>query len=343
MKAYHLVLLFLVFFLAAVIKTDMNIGRLRTIEQEKEELTVNLDSAAWDAVNQLSLTGVYGKNHIRKNEVVKDFFSSLYSSMGIMYRPDAMKMVDIYIPVILLCDTDGYYIYYYDKYKTPDGTTDTKRIWTEKMPYYYKDENFVYLFTLTNKITIYDRNNLLSTDKKVFEINYKDLQTSQDYEGFRAGHSDSFLLDNETFELVRKQAIINQLEKVMAYYTNKHNEIARQNGITYQFSFPAGQEEWGTYVDDVGLLVVFQGYPYTGDQNYTFNKIASCGANVVRKAVYYVEKKGWYYLVHKAGCPKLKDNPNVLSEPFDHIEECIKMGAYCDDCMEHGARAPEIK
>ena len=44
-------------------------------------------------------------------------------------------------------------------------------------------------------------------------------------------------------------------------------------------------------MDDVNLHVVFQGYPYGSDGNYTYNKIASAGAGIIRKPSYYVEEK----------------------------------------------------
>ena len=344
MKAYHFVLIFLIFFIAAVIKTDINIGKLKSIENEKEMLTTDLDSATWDAINNLAESGAYGTNMIKKDDLLNTFFSSLYSSMGIMSDTDAQKEIEMYIPVILLCDTDGYYVYYYDKYKAADGLTYTGRKWSEKMPYYYEDDCFVYRFTLTDYVRIYDKNNLLSADQKLTDVDYHEIQTNDIYADFRAAHPNSILLNDETYELAKKGAILKRLEKTMAYYTNNHNDIAQQNGITYHFSFPAGQEkEWAGYIDDVSLLVVFQGYPYGADKNYTFNKIASCGANVIRNTVYYVEKKGWYYLAHNAGCDKLKDSTTVLDETFDKIEDCIKMGAYCDDCIDYGARVPTIQ
>lgn len=344
MKAYHLLLLFLVFFFAAVIKTDINIGEMKTVQHEKETLDSNLDSATWDAIAKLSQAEAYGTNKVKKDDVVNTFLSSLYSSLGIMYNADAKNLTELYIPVILLCDTDGYYIYYFDKYKTADGLTETSRIWSEKIPYYYQDRYFYYRFCLDDTVTIYDVNHLLGMEETVLTLDYHEIQVNDTYAAFRDSYSDSILLDDETYELVKKGAIQSQLEKVLAYYTSRHNDIASQHGITYTFSFPSGDEDgWAQYMDDVSMVVVFQGYPYGDSRNYVYNKIASCGANVTRKTKYYVEKKGWYYLAHVEGCPGLKKNVNVLEEPLDSIEECVKLGAYCDDCIDYGARAPEIE
>lgn len=344
MKIHNFALIFIIFFLAAVIRTDITIGKLKSIENEREELTASLDSAAMDAANFLAQTGTYGTNSINKDEVIATFLTSLYSSLGIISDQAAQTELEMYMPVMLLCDSDGYYVYYYDEYKGNDGYTYTARRWSEKMPYFYKDNDFIYRFTLMDTLDLYDRNDLLLTSEDVLTINYHEIQKGDEYKEFRSKNKNSILLNDEAYNLVKKGAIISQLEKTLACFTSMHNEIARKNGITYNFSFPSGDEkEWGNYMDDVNLLVVFQGYPYGAGRNYTYNKIASAGANLIRKPIYYIEKKSWYYLAHRAGCPKLTESTSVLEETFDSLEECAKYGAYCCDCIDHGARVPDIK
>ena len=343
MKVYHYTLLFLIFFLAVIIKTDMSIGRLKSIENEKTELTKKLTAATSDAVEFLAASGVYGESSIRKDEIKDIFFTSFYSSMGIISDPNAQAELEMYIPVILLCDYDGYYVYYYDTFTAEDGYTYSKRIWSEKMPYYYRDDYFIYRFTLSDRVIIYDINELLPLPVDVIEADYHEFQKDDRYTLFRLHHSDHFLFDDDKYELVKKGAIINQLENVLSYYTSRHNSIARMNGISYNFSFPSGlEEEWAGYMDDRNMLVVFQGYPYGADRDYTFNKIASAGANIIKKPVYYVEKKGWYHLAHIKGCPELAGSATVLEESFESLEACAKAGAYCDDCIEYGARVPAL-
>ncbi len=345
MKIYHFALLFLIFFLGAVIRTDVSIGKLKSIENENKEITASLSSATSDAVNYLSKTGSYGAGSINKEEVLNTFFTSLYSYLGIISDLSAQAEIEIYIPVILLCDTDGYYVYYYDEYKETDGNTYIERMWTEKMPYSYEDEDFIYRFTLTDMVYIYDKNGLLGIDSSAtVSSNYKEFQSSPIYADFRTNNSNCILLNDEEYELIRKGSIINKLEEVMSYYTSMHNHIANRQGITYSFSFPVGkQEEWAEHIEDVNILVVFQGYPYGPDRDYTYNKIASAGANIIKKPRYYVEKKSWYYLVHRQGCEKIKDNEMILEETFDTIEECVQLGAFCCECIDHGARVPELK
>lgn len=342
MKIHHFILIFLVFFFAMTLKTDLSIGQLKNLQNEKSELHRSLDTATSDAITFLAKADSYGTNSINKDKVVSNFFTSLYASLDMISDKNAQLELEMYIPVILLCDTDGYYVYYYDEFKASDGFTYTERKWSEKMPFYYRDANFVYRFTLTNMIYIYDSSHLLSSEN-VIVTDYKEIQTNPQYDTFRSQYSKSFLLNDEAFKLTRKGAILNQLEEVLAYYTSRHNTIAKQNGITYTFSFPSNKRgEWAGYIEDVNLTVVFQGYPYGRGRNYVFNKISSSGADVIKRKGYYVEKKGWYHLTHKQGCPLLAESIMVLEETFSSLEECAKIGAYCCECIENGSRVPDL-
>lgn len=344
MKLYHIALIFMFFFLAAVLKTDVLIGNLKGVMNEKAQLQSSLDSAASDAVSFLVSSGSFGTNTIDKEGVVSTFFNSFYSAMGIMEDEAIQSAVEAYIPVILLCDVDGYYVYYYDEFQDESGKRCTERRWSEKMPYFYEDQYFKYRLMLSDHIIINDVHNLLGGELSIEEIDYHEFRNSDSYRDFRSQYQDCFLLLDETYELTKKGAIINQLENVLSYYTNKYNMIARHNGITYNFTFPSGQtKEWAQYMDDVNLVVVFQGYPYGWDKNYTFNKVSSASANIIKKTLYYIEQKSWYLLAHKADCPVLANNSNILDDTYDSLEECAKIGAYCDECIDHGARAPEIK
>lgn len=343
MKIFHFALLFVIFFLAVIIKTDLSIGKMKDLHNEKDALSTSLYTATSDAIHYLAASGVHGTNAINKDEVIRIFFHSLYSAMDMVTDTAAQEEMKIYIPVILLCDSDGYYIYYYDEYKDIDGNTYYAQVWSEKKPYSYSDDHLVYVFTLANNISIYDEYGVFGNNKRHIKADYQEIQKEAEYAEFRRNYPNSFLLDHELYETVKKEAMISRLEEEVSYYTSRHNMIARQNGISYTFSFPAGKsDEWASYMDDVNLMVVFQGYPYGQDLDYTFNKVVSVGANITKRPLYYVEKKSWYYLAHKKGCDKIAESTTLLEDIFESVEACGRIGAYCCECIEHGARVPEI-
>jgi len=344
MKVYHFALLFLIFFLCNIIKTDALIGRLKEFEKEKGEIESSLITAVSDVADYLAETGPYGTGTINKNEALTTFFASLYSSLGIISDKSAQAEIEIYIPVILLCDIDGYYVYYFNEHEAEDGNIYIERIWSEKMPYSYEDDYFIYRFTLNNMVYIYDKHNILNHGDRFLYVDYKEYAKNPAYKEPELKYKDCILFNENSFETVKKTAIINRLEEVMAYYTSRHNHIASRQGITYSFLFPYGTEnEWANYIDDVCLLVVFQGYPYGPDKNYIYNKVISAGANILKRSRYYVEEKSWYKLAHRQGCEKITESTLLLEETFDSIEECVGLGAYCCECIEHGARVPVLE
>jgi hypothetical protein len=131
----------------------------------------------------------------------------------------------------------------------------------------------------------------------------------------------------------------------MAYYTSHHNHIAKQYGITYNFSLPVIREdEWAPYLDDVSMFVVFQGYPYGDKLGEVYNRIASSGAKISKNRLFYLEQIGWYYVYHRDNCPELENGGMILfDEPQYELETCVKKGAYaCPVCNDmSGINAPD--
>jgi hypothetical protein len=276
-----------------------------------------------------------------------DFFNSLYASMGITDNPEKQGLLNNYVPVIAVTYEDGYYIYFSEELKGSDNYMYTNKRWSEKFPYYYEDDDFIYSFTLTDKLTIYDKKNLLDTTKEqtVFTLDYHELSTAEEYAAFRAKRPGSFLLKDEDFYLIRKGTIINCIEKSLSYYCNKHNKIAQQLNITYNFALPVVDDsEWVRSIDNPSIVVLFQGYPYGDGSTDTYNRFAISGSNIKKDIVYYLEQKSWYYVYHKEGCSELsKDGLVFLDEPYYTVSDCAKKGAYaCPYCSGgNGAFAPD--
>jgi hypothetical protein len=242
---------------------------------------------------------------------------------------------------------DGYYIFYSEEYRTPDGYQNVSKRWSEKHPYYYEDENFIYCFTLGDIVTLYDKEDSLSggATRTIYTLDYHDIQNKEVYLAFRNTHPDSILLADDKFEIVRKGAIIKSIEESMAYYTSHHNHIAQQYGITYNFSLPVmREEEWAPYLDDVSMFIVFQGYPYGDQVGEVYNRIASSGAKISKKRLFYLEQIGWHYIYHRDDCPQLENGGIIMfDEPLYDIESCVTKGAYaCPVCNDNsGANAPD--
>ncbi len=347
-RLHNLVILFVVIAISFFIVMDIKANTLQEVVNQKEQIDRNISLAIDDGVNSLIQMDENNRLTINKERAVNSFFSSLYSSFGVKDDRDSLCKLNQYIPVIVITMEDGYYIFYSDEYRTPDGYLNVSKRWTEKMPYCYEDENFIYRFTLGETVTLYDkRNSLGDTLQSLYCMNYHDIQHKEEYTSFRITNPESVLLDDELYEIVRKGAIINSIEETMAYYTSHHNHIAQQYGITYNFSLPViREEEWAPYLDDVSMFVVFQGYPYGDQAGTVYNQVASSGAKMSKNRLFYLEQKGWYYIYHRFNCSELdKGGAILLDEPFYDIESCAKRGAYaCHLCNGiSGASSPEYK
>jgi hypothetical protein len=137
------------------------------------------------------------------------------------------------------------------------------------------------------------------------------------------------------------------LEKHMAYFASKHNEIAAKYNINYNFALPSFDDGmWAEYFDSPTMFVLFQGYPYGSGTGEVYNRFFSSASQIVKSNTYYIEQKTWYSVYHLSSCPLLEDGNIIYKDlekkPYYHQEDCVAQGAYaCPECIENGIYAPD--
>lgn len=346
MKLTQLTILFAAIFFIIVIRADIATDNLRAVTDAKHDMDYYMDQALESAVAALMDNDAEtGDEVLNKEAAVDSFFSSMYASLGILSDPIAQERFRAYVPVMAVTDYDGYYLIYNDIYTEGDGYSYVTHRWTEKLPYYYEDKNFIYRFTFNNDITIFDKNHLIDpTGKNLFISD--DVNTIRINEAFRDLRaivgSNSFLLDEQKFNEVRQTAVITRMEKDLSWYVSKHNSIASRYGIAYQFALPTtNSSEWAKAIESPSLVVIFQGMPLVEGLDRTYNRMAFTGAGYRKQAVYYIEQRGWYYLYHREGCSRLLGNLNVRDETYRSMEEVSELGCFaCSECDPMGVQAP---
>ena len=347
MKLNHFAFFFIIIAITIVIYSDIRTNNLKIVIDNKEQIDRNIDSAIDDGAAKLVEIDLENNLSVSKEKAASSFFMSLYSSFDLLSDKKSQEKLNLYIPVITVMEDDGYYIFFSDEYNSADGYTYIAKHWSEKYPYYYEDPDFVYSFTLGDMITIFDKNNILGggQEQSVYSMDYHNVQIDSRFAAFRTLRPSSILLNDEAFGLVRKGAIIKSLEESMSYYASHHNNIASRYGITYNFHLPVMKEdEWAARIDNVGIMVIFQGYPYGSLPEETYNRVASAGAKISKSEVYYIEQKGWYLIYHKDTCPELlKEGIILREEPEYDPLACISKGSYsCPVCRPpYGAEAPD--
>lgn len=347
MKLNHFTIILVVIAITLMVVSDVRTDNYVAVAQEKENLDQCFNKAIDDStLNLVEIDGIENLI-VNRDRAVEEFFKSIYASLDIIDNPEKRELLNYYVPVISVTCEDGYYIYFSDRIKKSDGYSYINKRWTEKRPYVYEDDDFVYGFTMTDTLTIYDKKGLLNPDEigSVLTLDYHELVYNDLFAAFRSARPDSFLLDNDQFMMIRKQTIISCVEDALSYYCNVHNNIAAQFGISYNFALPViDNSEWTRTIDNPCIIVLFQGYPYGSGEIEAYNRFVIAGASINRHEVYYLEQKDWYYVYHTEGCAELKKGGIILmDEPCHSVTECASKGAYaCPYCSDgKGVYAPD--
>jgi hypothetical protein len=347
MKLSQLSILFVGILILVMISMDIRTDNLTAIAETKNDLDLYMNKSMESAVKALlQVDATTGKEVLDKDKAAEIFFSSMYASLGILSDPVAQEKFRAYVPVIAVTTHDGYYLMYSDEFVGMGGYTYVSMRWTEKIPYSYEDDYFIYCFTMGTDMVLYDKCNILDTtgSTKMYDVNALDIRIQDTYTNLRAAvGADSFLLYDEDFSLVRQQAVISHMEEDLSWYLSRHNDIAKRYGITYRFSLPVTKtSDWNKTIEGPGIIVIFQGMPLIEDAVKVYNRMAFSGSGVKKDIVYCIEQHGWYYLYHRESCSRIEGNVNVSEEHYYSVEECAELGAFgCSQCDPVGVPAPD--
>ena len=116
----------------------------------------------------------------------------------------------------------------------------------------------------------------------------------------------------------------------MKLYINKHNHIASQYGITYTFALPTiSDDDWNRTIDDISMMILFQGYQYGTSRTMVYNRYTISGARLRKSQLFYIQEYNGKKYYHTEDCELLTDKSDV----YKTKEECAKEGAFeCPIC-----------
>lgn len=311
MKITDFALLFTALFLPLSIILGMHSGNMQDIRLLEMKYAGALRTAVQDGAVMLNFNetqsleaGYESSKRFRadKERALAAFSQTLYLNLGIQDDVQAQNALWWYMPVITVMDYDGYYIYAMESMSGEDGQELMKHVWSPKIPYIYTDSagNVVH-FTLDRRVEAFHQ------------------QSGAWYAGWQhelTGLSGIALLNESVlFDEIRRRTIVNAVQKDLAFYINRHNEIASRNGLSYRFSLPViPQEEWVNTVDDIGLMAFIQGIP-VGDRYY--NNYALGGGRLVKNPDYYgaVDPVTGMKYFYRSDCSYPYEVRNVFESP----------------------------
>ncbi|MDQ0271219.1 hypothetical protein [Cytobacillus purgationiresistens] len=247
---------------------DASASLLENVEQEFES---GYASAKYTSAN--------------KDAAIDTFLKTLSLNFAPGNDQVSRDVIKSYIPLILLVDYRGYYVYSWDDFINEKGEVESDLVPRPFKPYVYHDnKGNILSFTLDDYVIAFDK------------------VANKWEEGYREEIKDSLniplLQDDELFENIRRTTILNAIQDDAQYYINHHNTYAARLGITYTFTLPIlSKEDWQNTIDDIGLLSFIQGVPLVGGG--TYNNYALSTSKIAKANRYIateVDGSKFYYL-----------------------------------------------
>lgn len=249
-----------------------------------------------------------------KEQAVAAFMQTLYLNFKITDDPISQRVLAAYIPVILVVDYDGYYIYAVEEYTNVNGEVEFKHVWKPKKPYAYVDQAGNSLsFTLDDYVHAYEQGS---------------RKWSKGFQPDLAGSSTIPLLQkSDEFDEIRRSTIVNAIQQDLAFYINHHNIYARQYGISYMFTLPLiSEEEWNNTINDMGVIAFIQGIPI-GDKYY--NNYVLGGSRLLKKPVIYGAIRDGIKIYYRSNC----NYSDQIVETFTSEKEAARKGYFPRSCI----------
>lgn len=329
MKITDLALFVLLIFLGVSIKMDIDQRKLIQAEDLKfryneilfaatEDATLSLlqpESSTSEDILKLGYDKKYMEINPNLNKALERFYETLYENMGIENDKVAQDAFKIHVPVKIVAAYDGFYVNaWLDVYNSSTGRKEIIEMWSPKKPYSYYDSHngLVVNFTLDDFVFIYN------------------IHTGAVQSGRMSGFSSTYpgLLFSQThFDSIRRQTIVECIQKELEYYSVKYNNIAKQLGLGYVYSIPLIKEDdWNNTIKDTCFISFLQGLP-VGMRSY--NTFGFGGTRVVAAKKYYGNTIGGVDYYHMEACSQLTGS-NIK---FDSRKEAAQKGFYpCPFC-----------
>lgn len=297
---------------------------MRNNEKSKIQYDNAIDHAVEDGIAHMVEFDSTDTLIINKDAAVENFFDSAYAALGIMDSPSAQDWLDIYMPVILLTDTDGFYIRHCYEAPAADGGILTLSGWSEKYTYAAQGQSggYVLSFTISDVVQILDVKNNTAMEGDYHDLLQMEPELLTEF---------PFLAGEEVFLTKKHLCMSDAITERMEYYLNEHNRIANDYGIKYHFYLPTITDyDFERAIDGISMMVVFQGYPYPSGRGY-FNMVAVGGARLTKQPYYYISPVNGRTVYHRADCPLIADS--AKEKPYDSARACADVGAYpCNLC-----------
>lgn len=326
MKITNFAILFILILFPFIITNSLDIEAQKKALFVETQYNISIDTATQDAAAVLITNSEQDFEsqyeslkfvRVNKELAVETFFKTIYLNFGVDHDTYGQGVLRRYIPALVIIGYDGYFIYSEQEFIDSKGRRKLEHVWSEKKPYSYKDKTGNLIsFTLDDYITVYEKSS--NQIKKGFLFD-RDENGQKELANEWKGTTVSLLNSPTTFESVRRQTIVSQIQSDLEYEINKHNQLVRRYGVAYTFILPSiSQEEWDNTIDDVGVLAFVQGIP-VGTKYY--NNFALGGSRILKKpSINGVISNGTKYYYDRSVCKSSISNTEIFSSAKEAAE-----------------------
>ncbi len=266
MKLTDLGIIFACVFICFSIVWGINTVTLNSINEINRKYNQAVDNAVTDGLYMF--VELDDGENIKYNveESKKQFFMTLGLNLNMSME---INRLEEYVPVLCYMLPEGFYIYHNSYIQDSSNNMVRDYVLSDFYNYYKEDQYYEYCFTLSNEIWI------------------RDKKTKEEYQGKPESVMEycdaDFMKNNEEFERVRKNTIVESVMDKITYYANEHNLYGKEMGLKYEFMIPdINDAAWVRTIDNPGIIAFVQGFPYGGNKG-TFSKVAFGGARLHKK------------------------------------------------------------
>lgn len=366
MKLEHYLVVFVIVLAAIFVGVELKTNSLETMDKRTSEFNETIDNAVDDSLQSMMEVADSFDHNINLEVCSDTFFKALYAGFGAMDSVTGKEQLKMYVPVLLVTDEDGFYLMYHSTSQLGDYT---ETAWTPKMAYYYSGTlsgnlsgvpaqfNYQISYTMSTIIKLSIKvvhSSGVSGDKSYYFEGHREsiveeyLAAGEDATSLAvlsafmsAATAEGQLLSTSNFERFKQSVMTYQITKKMNYWVNEHNKIAKNYGISYNFSLPeSSMDSVSRAIGDISLLAIFQGFPYGQGTSDVYSRFSLSGARLYKATRYVIAKAGSVLYYHRYNCGKLPKTgagginlPEASYETVTTRRECAKKGAYpCPDC-----------
>ena len=257
--------------------TDINTAA----ETKNSQYASYLAAATHDAAKEIQseTTGNVSMPTVSDRErVANTFYNSLKLDFGYTTEEDMQKL-HIYVPVLAMIDSDGYYICFNQQYADETGHMAVTESITPINTWTKQSGNYIARYYLGNNLDVTETGDTSQMYSGAYDFVYEQLKDSADADALA---SLGLTGKEEDFQEAKRSVIIEDIQQKIEYYINQNNDFAAEYTPSYTFTMPqTDNDDWTRLIENPTCIAFLQGIRVTNGRDYL--NIYSIGGGEVKK------------------------------------------------------------